>query len=687
MPILAIDQTSPHFATVKILWRANSATLGFLPDGAFADYGALKRILVAIDDTNTCAGYLLYRVTKGKVTIAHLCVDEQTRGKGHAVELLRHLIGITRRWKGIELRCRRDFPAHRLWPKLGFCARSEVIGRSADGHELTSFWLDHGHADLLSVSDMGTALDAALDSNVFIDIVDPGCVKNEESHALLADWLQPLLRLCVTEELFNDIDRQADPTTRRKRKIDAQLFHVIRTTSQAYLAAEDQLRPLFTGQLSPQDESDLRHLIRTVAAGVAVFVTRDERMLNRADDVYARFGLSILRPAEAIARIDELAREREYQRLQVAGTNKIFSKRISSCDHDLLEAVQASGAGEKLSQLRDVVQPLLAKPQEYGCFAIRNDAGQLLAFYIVDTTKGGIDRIPVFRICVAPLAGTLARSILTQLAYRAAATGRNGLLLTDQYSGSVVASACDDLGFIPVDSGWLKLVLAGLKSASALAAIVSTATEGIQGEAIGKLIALLNTPLDGSTASHLEHLLWPVKIVDADIPTFIVAIQPGFARELFDERLARQWLFGADPELALNPESVYYRAAKPRPIGFTEPGRVLWYVSQSDQFEGTMCIRACSRVLEIATDKPKALFKRFRRLGVYSWQDVFATADDDIEKPIAAIRFHDTELFPKPIEWDAFQAILHAHDVRAHLESPARIPMAAFNEIYGKCFA
>ena len=36
--VIAIDDRSPHLEVVKKLWRVNSDTLGFLPDGAFDDY-------------------------------------------------------------------------------------------------------------------------------------------------------------------------------------------------------------------------------------------------------------------------------------------------------------------------------------------------------------------------------------------------------------------------------------------------------------------------------------------------------------------------------------------------------------------------------------------------------------------------------------------------------------------------
>lgn len=42
-----ITENSAHFESVKKLWRDNSRTLGFFPDGAFRDYAADECILVA----------------------------------------------------------------------------------------------------------------------------------------------------------------------------------------------------------------------------------------------------------------------------------------------------------------------------------------------------------------------------------------------------------------------------------------------------------------------------------------------------------------------------------------------------------------------------------------------------------------------------------------------------------------
>ena len=178
--------------SVKVLWRANSVTLGFLPDGAFVDYASRRHILVALDSSSECVGYLLYRIAKDRATIAHLCVANVARGQGHASALVNHLVAQTSNLRGVDLRCRRDFPAYKLWPRLGFAALREASGRAADGSELTHFWLDHNHPDLFT-QETTAALDTVIDTNVFVDLAEFG-VRNHKVSCRLVAGFNPALR-------------------------------------------------------------------------------------------------------------------------------------------------------------------------------------------------------------------------------------------------------------------------------------------------------------------------------------------------------------------------------------------------------------------------------------------------------------------------------------------------------------
>jgi len=49
-----------------------------------------------------------------------------------------------------------------------------------------------------------------------IDLQDE---RNSETLALMADWLQDEIELCVTDEIFNEISRDKDEKRRKKRRL------------------------------------------------------------------------------------------------------------------------------------------------------------------------------------------------------------------------------------------------------------------------------------------------------------------------------------------------------------------------------------------------------------------------------------------------------------------------------------
>jgi GNAT superfamily N-acetyltransferase/predicted nucleic acid-binding protein len=668
----AINEQSAHLGAVKRLWRAHSDTLGFLPDGAFKDYARERHILVALNGS-ICVGYLLYRVVRDRVTIAHFCITPECRKQGTARALIKHLVGSTKRYRGISLSCRRDFDANETWPRLGFHVIGEMPGRASEGSELVRWWYDYGHPDMFTIGSEPGALEVAIDSNVFLDLMDS---RDEESQGLLADWLRPLVTLCYTAELLNEIDRNKDSATRKKRTGEAQQFTMLQCAPEAFQNADHLLRPLFPSFCNPQDESDFRHLVRAVAAEADAFVTRDGKLLERADEIFQVCGLSVVRPAELIGRIDIIEHERDYQRNFVAGTRQVVQERMNSTDDAILAAIQCSG--EQRRTLAATLNRYLASPQRCRCQKIMSNDGATLAVIVVEH-DAGVDRVPLLRICAKRQAGTLARAVLTGLIRKAVQTDRHAVFVTDSTISESIQTACSDVGFLPVEGGRLKLVLSGwctIDEAAASIGWVDTNIDDLKA-------ALPMARTDANVASHLEHLVWPARLADAALPCFIVPIRPQFAEHLFDERLASGSLLGADVDLALNPESAYYRAAKPAVL--TCPARVLWYVSESDSYVGTKSIRACSRLVEVLVDRPKRLYSRFRRLGVYEWSHVRETARGDVDKEIMALRFDDSELL-RPVPWATFQGILKANGINSNLQSPVSIPASVFGEIYAAAF-
>ncbi|MFM7367289.1 MAG: N-acetyltransferase, partial [Sphaerospermopsis kisseleviana] len=129
--------------------------------------------------------------------------------------------------------------------------------------------------------------------------------------------------------------------------------------------------------------------------------------------------------------------------------------------------------------------------------------------------------------------------------------------------------------------------------------------------------------------------------------------------------------------LAFNREGVYYKAVTHRKL-LNAPGRILWYVSQDKSYCGVSSIKACSFIDEVVIGKPKELYQRFQRLGVYKLDDIMKISKDK-NGDIMAIRFSNTELLKYPIPLQKVQEVL---DNKTTLPSPLKIENYHFLQLY-----
>jgi GNAT superfamily N-acetyltransferase/predicted nucleic acid-binding protein len=691
----AIDDKSPYLEDVKHLWRSNSHWLGYYPEGAFQDRARRRQIIVALKN-KVCCGYLIYfRTERRKVRLSHLCIKDGHRGEGLARRLIESLRSSTKDDLGISLYCRRDFPTWNLWPKLGFVALDQKRGRGRDETELTFYWLANPQANLLGLLKSGDdeRMDVVLDANVFYDLDDPIRNGAEESQGIVADWLRPLVRLCITEELFNEIQRHPDQHQRSERLRTAKTFDCLECTSEEFQTIELEVRGLVGEPKNERDAADIRQVARAVASLATVFVTRDEILLEFAELFYSKYGLSVVRPSHLVGRFEELRNEKAYQQERLAGT-RISKSRISSFDESLTSAFQELRSGEKKKSLERRLDTYLSSPDKYECFVIadrcRTPTQPIpLALYVVERVPDQVCKIPIFRLSTSirstRMAITLFRTLLAGIIEQACKSHTKVVIFEEPTPDPAWAESLSDSGFIKSGSAWVKLSLRMIDSPSSIAQVIrrTLLDAGLVCEGLVEIADYLagesirNDPMD---ASEVEHILWPAKLLGCGIPSYLVPIRPGWASDLFDSGLADRMLWAADSELALNPESVYYRSARPNP--FRPFGRLLWYISQVKNDPETMRIRACSRLADVVIGPATDLFREFRRLGVYAWKDVLKTAKNVPEGRIMALRFDDTELFPRTLKWNDFQQVLADHGTNTNIQSPVEIPEAALVELY-----
>lgn len=687
MKITVIDEKSEHLKRVKELGYKNSRTLGFLPEGAFDDYAERKQIIVALNSQKECIGYLLYRTSNKKVSIVHLCIDSNYRRRGIARKLVQFLSNNTKTYRGIGLLCRRDYEASKIWPKLGFSARNEKVGRSKEGKLLTYWWRDHGHPNLWSTYNkelLETKIKVVIDANIFFDLKDRPYI--EESQSLLSDWLKEYLVLCITEELYNEIDRNKNKHQRKQGREFANKFVLIKSDYQKVEKYKEVLRSIFPKKINVRDRSDLRQIAWALAGNAQFFVTRDKFLLKKENEFYEKFDLNIIRPSDLIIKLDELLNEAKYQPSRLAGTQIQINHITSGREAMITDNFLAYSEGEKKSKFKTKIRRYFSDPEKYESFIISNKNNKLLAFFVVERPNSYTLKVPLIRVANNQMAFTLVSHLLNKLIIKSSKENRVLTIITEDFLTKESKVALQENGFIFNSNTWIKFNLKGIKTKDSL-------INGLEkmNDVIANIYPLEKLIQDTKNAFKLgnidflyeiEKALWPVKIIDIRIPTYIISIKPLWAEQLFDVKLASQNLFGAKPELVFNNENVYYRKTHPNIL--TAPARLLWYVTDNGHL-GSKHLRACSYLDNIIIDRPKKLYRKFRRLGIYRWNDVFRTAKKNLNNKIMAVKFSKTELFENPIPWEKLSKLLQELEGRgAPIQSPVRIKKDTFIKLYKK---
>src|SRR5205085_4278953 len=354
----------------------------------------------------------------------------------------------------------------------------------------------------------------------------------------------------LTDEIFNEINRSSDELERSRERQLAKTFTSLPCPNPAFTTVAEALRGFFPERMTTRDESDLLQLARTIASNAQFFVTRDEALLNLSERVYESFGLTIIRPTDLIIQLDELRREAEYLPQRLAGTLSEIRLVQSGQEQALTNRFQASAHGESKASFQQRLRKLLANPKRNSCYVALDINKLPIALFAYDKELPHSLDMPLLRVGHSPLAATLARYLIFRSVLNSAQDSRIVTTISDAFQDETITAALSEDAFIQRAEGWIKINLPVAKTASQLAQhLLKLSLPSMEARKYCQELAaaLQNavTITDNQAMVDIERLLWPAKIIDAYIPTFIVPIKPEWAKELFDEGLAAQTLFGA----------------------------------------------------------------------------------------------------------------------------------------------
>lgn len=649
--------------SVDDLSRRYRSTVGFFTTETFRDYLQKGGVLGALTDQGQLAGYLLSANYPDRFRIAQLCVLDEFRGQGIARRLFDALKASATTQKVIKLRCRRDFPAHEMWPKLGFISFDERPGRSTQGHLLT-LWVYRLTQDdelgLWKAETSDEAIDIVIDAQIFYDFDATETSNSLISKGLLHDSLVDSLNLWITDEMFLEIGRNSCDETRKRSRERAHgmaQLHYHQDQAEQYKAVLKGVLPY----RSPSEQSDLHHIAKTAASAFKTFVTKDEKLIKKAQEIKSLTGVSVINPAEVIISLHEISEKHSYAPARVSGLNLHWSRmRDENCAGLPNQCFQKEG--ESRGKLIETIRSFLAYPKRYKCDILLSQS-HMAAIRVLETTQEGTLLVHLARVSVAPDSRIFGDFLIADTLSLSVEGNNTAVVFSGEGAMEYLNPSLIEMGFKPYRNGWAKIALAEVANRDDVQARIS----GISPDLGSQYQELNDLDFERSCAPILSN---------GSIPAYIIPIKPAFAMGLLDRNQAADDLFGGDPSVLLRWDNVYYRKNSHHKM-LQAPGRILWYVSGS-----VGAIVAISHLDEIDIGLPKELFRKHRKFGILEWRDLYSMCGKNIDQKIMAIRFSRTFLFKDPIQLNAIRTILSQDGIGATFQSPLCIPFQTFKKVH-----
>ena len=657
-------------SAVDDLMKRNSQTLGFLPAEALNDYLCKGTVIGAKDESDRLIAYLLYAPRQSSFRIVQLCVSQELRGQGVARKLLEELKGAATTQSAITLNCRRDFPAHQMWPKLGFVPIGEKPGRSAARLPLTMWHLtlkpvNQLKMELFKAEASEEAVDAIIDAQVFYDLCSPDNSESERSNALLSDFLVDSLTLWTTDEMLNEINRNEDPEKRRAHRSRLQQFPHVTHSPQLADGFYGRLKEILPDRTESQI-SDIRHLAKAAASDVSIFVTWDQPLQGKAQEIANLTNLRVLSPTELIIELHELLDRQSYAPDRVSGL-RLGWHRLTASSRASLTLDAFLNMGERQRNLRRTLDSHLEHPNDYECELLRAEDKDV-AIRIIPTRPKGTVSIPLARVAHAADRVLFGRFLIADTV--AKAVEKNQDMVQFEMSGLTPSLEADliEMGFTRHGDTFTKFCFSScLSRENAL-------------EKMATMAPALETEYKDISDLELERRCAPVSLNPRQ-SYFLIPIQPGYALSLIDRQLSSSDIFGGDPSVLLRWENVYYRKATTSRKILKAPGRILWYVSHSQKE-----IVAVSHLDEVVIDTAKELLRKFRKFGVLKWEELNRMCGSDTSVELMALRFSHTFVFRKRIPLDEVREVYEEDKSGLNVQSLTSMPVSRFQKLFNLGF-
>ena len=652
---------------VDALMMRNSGTLGFLPLEALRAYLERGEVIGVKSSSGQLIGYLLYGVNQSYFRITQLCVSENFRGQGIARRLLESLKDSATTQKVIKLSCRNDFPAHRMWERLKFVPIDERPGRSKERYPLTLWRLPLALEDQYSLFRANVSddiLDVVFDANIFFDFDEPDNPDNKVtrlSKTLLLDAFLESLTLWYTDELLTEINREPSADKRKEARTRAKDFSQLEYDPLLVENFEQTLKKILPS-INPRQRSDINHLAKTAASDVNIFVTRDQTLLRKAEQIADLVNVELLSPTALTLRLNELSGGQNQGEDRVAGLG-LHWQRVDSNTYETFPFDRFLEIGERLHQLKEKVSALLINPVQTELEVLWSENRPVALRVLTHDSQRRTLTVGMGRLAKSEGGLLFRRFLISDAVYVAIRKNLNMVKFKESALPVNLMQGLSEMGFTRCGDEFIRFCFTHcLDRGDVLSEIAELTPEAI------------NNYRDVSSLK-LERSCSPLSSF-AEQGYFLIPIRPGYALNLFDRQQSSHDLFGGNPDVLLRWSNVYYRKKTHHKM-LQAPGRILWYVSGDRQ--EVVCV---SHLDEVVIGTPKELFRQFEKSGTLEWKDLYKMCEGDISKELMALKFSHTFPLKRPIPlaeiWKTFDEDGLGHT----LQSPRKLPWVTYQKLF-----
>ena len=660
--------SATDLAGIDALMKRHSRTLGFLPEAVILDHINKGSVLGAKTDDGRLAGYLLYAHYPDRFRIAQLCVSDEYTKQGIARKLMDKLKEIATTQKVIRLRCRRDYTAHDMWPRLGFAPKGSKPGRSSAGHHLELWELVLAPSDQLELFYVDTSdedhLNVVIDANVFFDFDEPDDVNTLPSKMLLADFLIDHLAISVTDEMFVEIDREGDQRKRNASKQKAYGFHIMYHDQTLVGQFENVLSRLLP-KANLRQISDIRQIAKTAASDASTFVTRDNALLKKSKEIRDLTKVNVVSPTDLIIQLRELSEKQSIIPIRVAGHDLEWRPLVSG-DFAKLRVDSFLRSKERKGRFIEILNFCLLHSDRYTCDSLRYK-GEIVAIRILENKPNKAITMHMGRVARSPEQAMFGRFLIADIISKAVDQNASMVEFCRKHLAAELIPDLIEMGFVEHENHFTRFCLADhIDREKALVKIAELSPESV-------------VKYRNMSDLQLEKWCSPLGLEDTALNCFLIPIKPNYAMDLFDRDQSASDFFGGKIKVLLRWKNVYYRSGTLHRM-LKSPARILWYVSGPQHQQ----IVAVSHLDEAEVGSPKALYRKYRKFGTFEWRDIYRTCNGNLSVDLMALKFSHTFLFREPIPRATMKAIYQEHRTNLVVQSPSRIPPGIFQRLFNQ---